>query len=33
MKNLEFQEIKKEVMLCGADGNLNPEAAGWSRFP
>lgn len=33
MKNLEHTEIKKKVLLCNAEGNLNPEAAGWSRFP
>lgn len=28
-----LKEITGEVRLCGADGRLNPDAAGWSRRP
>ena len=33
MNSLEYKEITKPTLLCKANGNLNPEAAGWSRFP
>lgn len=33
MKELEQREIIKEVLLCDSKGNLNPNAAGWSRKP
>jgi hypothetical protein len=28
-----LKEITREVRLCGVDGRLNPDAAGWSRKP
>ncbi len=33
MKNFEQHEITRATLLCDSNGNLNPEAAGWSRFP
>ncbi len=31
--NAEPREITTSTLLCNADGNLNPEAVGWSRKP
>ena len=33
MKNFENHEITAPTLLCTVNGNLNPQAAGWSRFP
>ena len=33
MKELEYKEIIASIHLCNEQGNLNQEAAGWSRFP
>lgn len=33
MKNHEHTEITGPTLLCDSKGNLNPAAAGWSRFP
>lgn len=33
MKNFEQKEITVNTLLCNSRGNLNPDAAGWSRFP
>lgn len=33
MKNHEHTEIIGPTLLCDSKGNLNPAAAGWSRFP
>src|ERR1051326_86828 len=33
MSGLEHNELTQQILLCDSKGNLNPGAAGWSRFP